>query len=271
MYIVQKILDDFGLTSVIACEIEFTLHGSAGRDLLPFWQEVRERCERSNIGIFKIEKERGHEQHEVALLPADAEKAAQDVTRLKNILSKVAILHELKADFAAKPFADQPGNGLHVHVHLADHSGKNVFYKDDHTISDALKYAIGGLLAWLPASMAVFAPTPESYLRFTHAGDHTPTTVSWGANNRTVAVRLPDALPAQKHIEHRVAGADADPAKVIDAIVGAIHWGLVNKADPGTQIYGDAKLEMYRLPKLPITLEEAEAIASGPKKALSQN
>lgn len=246
----HKLQSDFGLTPVVACEIEFTLHGSAGRDLAPFWQDMRGRCERAGIGIFKIEKERGDEQHEVALMPADADKSAQDCIRLKELLTKAAIPHGMKADFAAKPHADQPGNGLHVHVHLADNSGKNVFYKDDAIISDALKFSIGGLLAKMKDDMPIFAPTPQSYARFEQAGDHTPTTVSWGANNRTCAIRLPDARPELKHIEHRVAGADADPAKVIEAILEAMHFGLKNKCEPGTQIYGDAKLAMYKLPKL---------------------
>ena len=254
---------DFNLTPVVACEIEFTLHGSHDRDLSCFWREVTDRCEQGGIAIFKIEKERGHEQHEVALAPASAEKAAADCIRLKEILSEMAVVHGMRADFSAKPFPpstlppqaggeknSEPGSGLHVHVHLADSEGNNVFYKDDARISDALKYSLGGLLHWMIPHMPIFAPTAESYLRFQYAGDHTPTTVSWGANNRTCALRLPDALPGHKHIEHRVAGADAGPEKVIAAILEAMHWGILNKAEPGPQIYGDAKLEMYGLPSL---------------------
>lgn len=177
-------------------------------------------------------------------------KAVQDALGLKDIVGKAATLNGMKADFSAKPFTNQPGNGLHVHVHLADADGQNVFYKDDATMSDALKFSIGGLLHWMPEHMKIFVPTEESRMRFQYAGDHTPTTVSWGANNRTCAIRLPDNHSHTKHIEHRVSGADADPKAVIEAILEAIHWGLTNKADPGAQIHGDAKLDMYKLPKL---------------------
>ncbi len=106
-------------------------------------------------------------------------------------------------------------------------------------MSDALKYAIGGLLTALPESMKIFAPNAESYARFAPGGN-APTTISWGANNRTVAVRLPDAPHDKKRIEHRVAGADADPHAVIAAILEGIHDGLTRHLDPGPQTYGDA-------------------------------
>lgn len=256
----QRLAADFSLYPVLAAEIEFYLHGSDKADLAPFWEKVEERCAEKGVGIFKMEKERGFEQHEVALVPvAHPAKAAQDAETLKAIITATATEHGWRADFAAKPLADQPGSGLHIHVHLADREGINIFYKDDKNISEALLFSLGGLLAWLPDTMPIFAPTPESYARFAAAGDHTPTTVSWGANNRTVALRLPDKPKDQKHIEHRVAGADADPFMVVAAILAAIHYGIKNQIEPGEQMYGDAGLEMYHLPKLPLSLDDAQA------------
>lgn len=243
---------DFALSPVVAAEIEFVLHGAESADTSPLWEKVN-----AAIPVYKIEKERGREQFEIALPPDDAAALARDLQHLKTLLAETAPVYALKVDFSAQPFADQPGNGLHIHVYLADASGKNVFYKDDVAISNALKHSIGGLLAWLPDTMPVFAPHEESYARFAAGGDHTPTTVSWGANNRTVAIRLPDSEKHNKRIEHRVAGADADPAQVIAAILAAMHWGLAHKTDPGQQTYGDASLPMYDLPKLPQTLAEA--------------
>lgn len=238
------------LHPVVACEIEFYLLGSLDRDLAPFWKEVTAACAAKDISIFKIEKERGREQHEVALAPMlDAAKAAQDCTALKVIVSDMAAKHGMKADFSARPFADQPGSGLHVHVHLADKKSRNVFFKNDEEMSDELRYAIGGLLEHMKKDMTVFAPTEDSKKRFI-AGSNAPLAVSWGANNRTVAVRLPDSAHDNKRIEHRVAGADADPKAVIDVILAAIFDGLQKKTEPGAQVYGDAALGMYKLEKL---------------------
>lgn len=247
--IIDSLRREFALAPVVACEIEFYLHGSESAGLAQFWDEAKTRAAALDISIFKIEKERGFEQHEVALSPADAAKAARDCVALTAMIAEVAPAYGMKADFSAKPKADQPGSGLHVHVHLADGKGRNVFFKQDERISDELKFCIGGLLARAREDMPVFAPTADSRKRFV-PGSNAPLTVSWGANNRTVAVRLPDSAHDNKRIEHRVAGSDAHPQKVIAAIMMGIYEGLRHKIEPPAQIYGDAALEMYGLPKL---------------------
>jgi len=249
-HIANRLTTDFGFRPVTAAEIEFYYSG----DVEIFWRKVS-----AAVPILKHEKERGRDQYEIALSLATPEKTAADLIAFKTVAQN------LGADFSAKPFADQPGSGLHIHLHLEDENGKNVFYKNDLTISDALKHSIGGLLAALPKSMPVFAPHAESYARF-QPGDHAPTTASWGANNRTVAIRLPDKPHDNKHIEHRVAGADADPEAVMAAILEAVHDGLTRKLDPGAQVYGDASLEVYNLPKLVIPAQAGIHLAASAAK-----
>jgi glutamine synthetase len=114
--------------------------------------------------------------------------------------------------------------------------------------------------------MSIFAPHPESYDRFLHTvnaylvcptASNVPATVSWGTNNRTVAVRLPPKPSRERHIEHRVSGSDADVTQAIAAVLAGIHYGLKEKSDPGPPVYGDASLPQYGLPKLVTSLEEA--------------
>jgi glutamine synthetase len=257
----QRLQTDFGYRVYSAGEIEFYLHGSTApqADMIACYYDIRHGAGYAGIAIHSIEAERGHEQHEIALAPCDNPvQTAADLAALKQLITDIAATHNLKADFAAKPSADQPGSGLHIHLHLCDECGHNIFYKDDEHLSDALKYAIGGLLAWLPDSMAVFAPTPESYARFT-TGSNAPTTISWGANNRTVAIRLPDSAHHLKRIEHRVAGADSNPASVMAVLLAAMHYGLTHSCEPGPQIYGDAALPMYELQPLASDYETALA------------
>jgi len=235
---------------IVATEIEFYLFGSKDRDLAAYWQDVRSECDIAVIAIYKIEKEKGVEQHEVALSPLrDVEKMIADTNRLKMIVTEIAARHGLLADFSARPVENEPGSGLHVHVHLEDESGKNLYWKKDDTMSEPLAHSIAGLLATLPENRPVFAPTEASRKRFV-AGSNAPTTISWGANNRTCAIRLPDKPWDNKHIEHRVAGADADVGAVVAAILKAIEYGLENKLIPPAQVYGDAALAMYALPRL---------------------
>lgn len=235
---------------VVATEVECTLFGSFERDLAAFWSAVRAACEASGISIFNIEKERGRQQHEVSLSASrDVAKVVSDTEQLKNIITEYAAVYEMQASFAAKPAVGEPGNGLHVHVHLEDAAGNNLFWKKEEAMSNVLAQSIAGLLATLRENLPVFIPTEESRKRIL-AGGNAPTTVSWGANNRSCAIRLPDKAWNQKHIEHRVSGADADVGAVVAAILAGIEYGITNKLMPPPQIYGDASLPMYGLPKL---------------------
>ena len=251
------LLSDFSLKPVTASEIEFYLFGSEEKELVEFWGDVKEECAKADISIYKIEKERGHEQYEISLVPCyNPKKTGDDTNNLKNIVLDLAVKYRMQASFAAKPLADDFGNGLHINIHLEDANGKNQFYKKDEIISDILNYALGGLLLWMPDTMPIFAPTEESYKRFAD-GSNAPLTVSWGANNRTTALRLPDSAHDNKRIEHRVAGADADANKVIEVILAAIHYGIANKIKPPAQIYGDARLPTYNCERFATSLQEA--------------
>jgi len=234
--VARQLQADFGFHPVVAAEIEFYLSDTPDE---AFWQALQKR-----VAICKYEKEKGEGQWEVAFaMHRDSAALAEQINRCKSILG------EAGADFTAKPFADRPGSGLHIHVHLEDAAGRNVFFKRDEEMSETLKWSIGGLLATMHENMPVFAPHPESLARFTPGGN-APTTLSWGANNRTVAVRLPDEGAPNRHIEHRVAGADANPEAVIAAVLAGIHYGLQHQYDPGAQVYGDAGLEKYGLTPL---------------------
>jgi glutamine synthetase len=235
------------LKPVVATEIEFYLFGSRGIDLYAFWQAVHS----FGIPISKWEKEKGAEQYEIALQPtSNIERIVSNTERLKALVSALASDRGMQASFAAKPLEDDVGSGLHIHVHLEDEDGRNVFYKNDESMSDELAFAIGGLLANMKNDLPIFVPTEESKKRFV-AGCNVPMTVSWGANNRSCAIRLPIKPHDKKHIEHRVSGADADVGAVIDAVLRAIEQGIEQRIYPQLpQIYGDASVPMYGLPKL---------------------
>ena len=68
--------------------------------------------------------------------------------------------------------------------------------------------------------MAVFAPHANSYRRF-RAMSYAPVAPTWGVNNRSVSLRIPAGPPASRHVEHRVAGADANPYLVAALVLGA--------------------------------------------------
>jgi glutamine synthetase len=104
--------------------------------------------------------------------------------------------------------------------------------------SPAVRHAIGGMKALMADSMAIFAPNANSYRRF-RANSYAPVAPAWGVNNRTVAFRVPAGAAQTRHIEHRVAGADANPYLALAALLAATHHGLTNRLDPGPPVVGD--------------------------------
>jgi len=102
--------------------------------------------------------------------------------------------------------------------------------------------------------MLIFAPTINSYRRY-RAEAYVPLNPTWAVNNRGVALRIPISDLENRRVEHRVAGADANPYLLAAAILAGIHRGITEQIDPGPPLSGNA----YRnaRPSLPLTWPEA--------------
>jgi len=185
---------------------------------------------------------------------ADACRAADQAVLLKRLIKGVAHAHGYGATFMAKPFADQAGNGMHVHFSVVDDEGRNIFDDGGDGGTETLRHAIGGLAATMAEGMLLWAPNVNSYRRF-QVGLYAPTAPTWGYDNRTVALRVPAGPPPARRIEHRVAGADANPYALIAGILaGALH-GIEGQIDAGPPVEGNA----YEAapPSLPDSCHEA--------------
>jgi glutamine synthetase len=186
----------------------------------------------------------------------DALLACDHAIRLKRLVKGVALAHGLDATFMPKPYRDHAGSGTHLHVSLVDRDGRNVFAAEDPAGSPALRHAIGGLAATINDAMAVCAPTANSYRRFQPEA-YVPLNPSWSVNNRGVAFRVPAGPPESRRVEHRVAGADANPYLLAAMVLGGMLRGLERKLDPGPVLAGNA----YRdaTPTIPLSWPEAIA------------
>jgi glutamine synthetase len=277
-------LQEMGLTAVAATELEFYLldsvdpdsdgqrpspkvgylpgtrrlqdgpqYGSMDdvEDVDPFLAELYAVCEAQNIPAGATLKEFSPGQFEVNLHHvASAERACDHAVLLKRAVKAVARRHGLSASFMAKPFKDCAGSSLHVHVSLVDKSGRNVFAasKPDQKFADTLRHAVGGLAATMPESMAIFAPTANSYRRY-RPGLFVPLEPNWGINHRGVALRVPLSGPEDTRIEHRPGGADGNPYLVMAAILAGIHHGITNRIEPSPMVsQGEVIEEKVGLP-----------------------
>ncbi len=201
--------------------------------------EIGRACEIQGVPATSALSESGPGQYEVNLHHvADARRACDHLVRLKRIVQGVFLKHRLRATFMAKPYADEPGSGLHIHVSLLGADGRNVFAADGPEPNALLRRALGGLAHTMAESMLLFAPTANAYKRF-RPECYVPLAPTWGLNNRGVALRIPADAPENRRVEHRVAGADANPYLLTAAVLAGIHHGIATGLDPGAAVTGN--------------------------------
>lgn len=257
---------DFGYYPAVGAELECYITPSAAsampeRGHVSLIEPLAALLKSNDISVMELTEERGKHQIEIVFYEQyDIAKLAGDIIKTKKITEDFARERGFIASFAAKPFADQPGSGMHLHLSVHSEEGNNLFFKRDSIISDPLKFTIGGLLATMAEAMVLFAPNEDSYMRFNAISKESPSTISWGGNNRTTAIRLPESRDGLKHLEHRVPGADADPERAILAMLAGAYHGLRNRIEPPAQTFGDAFDAKYNLPKLPANLAAASSI-----------
>lgn len=256
-----------GLRPVVACELEFYLvardRDAAGRPAPPIAPSsgIADRRMR-NLSIQQVEDydpilravlaagriqglhlgglvaEYGRGQFEVNLEHLDDPlRAADEAVLLRRIVQSVARSQGLDATFMPKPFLDQPGSGLHVHLSLIDESGRNRFAQPGG--EDLLRATIAGYQALLPESLGLFAPGFNAYRRFA-PGQFAPVNRDWAENNRSVAFRIPVVGGEARRVEHRVAAANASPHLVLAALLAAMHHGVTGRLIPTDPVTGNA-------------------------------
>lgn len=260
-------LADLGLTPVVACELEFYFvrrnaeglvvparpqtigRAPEGARVLAFdkldeWAdllaEIDAACVAQDVPAGAATAEYGGAQFEVNLgHVADPVLACDHALMLRRIVKGVANRHGLEATFMSKPFADQSGSGLHIHASLADATGRNVFDETTPEGDLLLGQAIAGLQATTHDAMAIFAPNLNAYRRFA-PNQFVPVNTSWGVNNRSVSFRVPMGGGQARRVEHRIAGAEANPYLVMAAMLAGFHHGLANRLTPTPPSSGNA-------------------------------
>lgn len=229
--------------------------GSLDEDLIG---EIRRQLAVAGVPVEACNPETGPGQFELNIRYDHALKAADDAFVYKNSVKEIAARHGLMASFMAKPRRDWAGSSCHVHQSLWERDdGPNAFFDHarGHGLSQAGRHYAGGLLATMREFTALFAPTPNSYKRFTPyswAG----TSVSWSYQNRSTGIRAIAEGPAQARLEHRLPGADTNPYIVVAAcLAGGLH-GIEQKIEPPPAYEGDA-YATSRLESVPASLEDA--------------
>jgi glutamine synthetase len=214
-------------------------------------EEIAAACEAQGVPAGPALAECGPSQWEVNLRHvADARQACDQAIRFKRIVKGVAHRNGVEATFMAKPYADAPGSGMHLHVSVLDRDGGNVFASEDVLGNELLKQAAAGLVETMGDGMAVFAPNANSYRRL-RPELYVPMNATWGYNNRGVAVRVPVSGAGDRRLEHRVAGADANPYLVAATVLAGMLHGIERKLAPPAPLVGNAYTQRLAAPRLP--------------------
>ena len=210
-------------------------------DIEGFLNDLNDVFAAQNLPAGTTTSEFGPGQFEINLHHVDDPALACDHgVLLKRAIKAVARKHGFVACFMAKPFAEDSGSGMHVHMSLVDKNGVNYFSQGKEKMasppySARLRHAVGGLAKTMAESTAIFAPNANSYRRL-RPEMFAPVEPNWGANHRNVSLRIPVSDAKNLRFEHRTSGADANPYLVTAAILAGVHYGLKNKCDPGRMV-----------------------------------
>lgn len=182
--------------------------------------------------------ETGLGHFKISLAASDAVRAGDHAVFLRQIVRAVARKRGLDATFMAKPYLALPGSALEIAVALEHSSGRDIFFDATRRTSEALRAAVGGVQALTSDAIALFAPNANGYRRFAAGG--VARNKRWGINNKTTAITVGGSTVEMRRIEHRLAGADANPYLAMAAVLAGIHHGMSEGLDPGAPFEGNA-------------------------------
>lgn len=224
-----------------------------------FMTDLFEWLTRFDIPVEGLHTETGPGTYEGAICYSALPEAGDRAVLFKTAVKEIAYKHGIMATFMAKPSENLPGCGGHVHQSLWDAGfKKNLFYneKEASHMSETLKQYMAGQLHLMPSLLPLFAPTINSYKRLVE-GAWAPTTLTWGIDNRTVALRILTGSQASCRLETRVIGADANPYLAMAGALGAGLFGIKNKLElKQAATTGNGYLDQSH-GRLPATLDEA--------------
>jgi len=198
----------------------------------PFLRALHETLSACGLDVLQLDHEDAHGQYEVNFRHDDALRSADHVMLFKQAAHAIAEAHGSVFSMMPKPFANQPGSGLHFHVSLWNQT-RCLFADAQGDLSLLGRRFMAGVLHHAAALCALAAPTVNSYKRLVvgeslSGTSWAPAYVAHGPNNRTAMVRT---LPGR--FEWRVPDAAANPYLATAALIAAGLDGIERELDAG--------------------------------------
>lgn len=234
--------------------VDYSILGTT--KLEPLLRDIRNHMYAAGLDVEGAKGECNFGQHEVGFLYADALTTADNHVVYKNAAKEIAAQHGKSVTFMAKP-NQREGSSCHIHLSLRGADGELVFWDEEAgTRTPLYDQFIAGVLATATDFTLLFAPNVNSYKRFAD-GSFAPTTLGWGLDNRTCAVRLV-GRGAGARMENRIPGADTNPYLALAAMVaGGLH-GIEHELELEPELTGNAYSSDR--PRVPSTMGAAREL-----------
>jgi glutamine synthetase len=240
-----------------------------------FLKQLSDGLTACGLDVFQIDHEDAHGQYELNFHHADALASADHLMLFKMAAHALAEQHGSVFSMMPKPFANQPGSGMHFHVSMwKDQGGSGekascVFDERGRNLSTTAMHFIAGVLHHSAALCALAAPTVNSYKRLVvgeslSGTSWAPAYVAHGPNNRTALVRTLGG-----RFEWRLPDASANPYLATAGLIAAGLDGNHRELDPGPACTDDlfkltlAEIRARGIAVLPQSLGEAVDALAG--------
>lgn len=286
--VLQRVLEraaELGFTALVHPEIEFYLlkppvspthvvpvDGASYFDYIAwgdsnnFRRYIIRSLEDMGVEVEFSHHEGGPGQNEIDLRAVDALRAADNLVTACSAIEEIALRENMVATFMPKPFIDQPGSGLHLHMSLFE-GDENAFYSPsgEYQLSATARYFIGGLMKHARELAAITNQHVNSYKRL-WAGGEAPAHVCWGHNNRSALLRVPihkRGKVSSTRVEFRAPDPSMNPYLGLAVLIAAGLDGIENRIDPGEETVDDVwslseqERKVLEIQALPTTLDEA--------------
>jgi glutamine synthetase len=235
------------LTPANRYNVDYSLLGTARVE--PLLRRIRNAMMDAGMVVENSKGECNYGQHEINFLFSDALRAADQHVVYKNAAKEMASQEGMAITYMAK-YDEREGNSCHIHLSLRGTDGAIVFDEEE----GLFDRFVAGILAGLRDLTLFLAPNINSYKRYA-ALSFAPTTVAWGHDNRTCALRV-IGHGAGRRVECRVPGADVNPYLAISALIAAGLHGIDAGLELEPALEGNA-YEATERPQVPSTLRDA--------------
>jgi glutamine synthetase len=260
-----------GLTPANQYNVDYSMLGTARIE--PLLRRIRLGMAGAGMVVESAKGECNRGQHEIAFRYADALTTCDNHTLYKTGAKEIAAQDGRSITFMAK-YDEREGNSCHIHLSLTDAAGDPVFASGSphhsgsaggNGRSTVFEHFLAGQLAALRELTLFHAPNVNSYKRYA-PGSFAPTTVAWGEDNRTCALRVVGHTPRSLRLENRVPGGDVNPYLSVAALIAAGLHGVEQELPLEPAYVGNAYDDTEH-PRVPSTLRDAAELWSGSKVA----